>query len=144
MAEIQRVTRRGFARAPVASCALSKSHRQEFKDTSSNWKKWKMKCENSEYTWTKTHKIESKLHSSKVVGLIFILLLLHRVNSTNSNTNSSSPGRSSMAFHSASWLFPSKWARCHLARTLRARSPGLDTQYRLTSVMKIKKKTRKN
>lgn len=36
MAEIQRVTLRGFARAPVASCALSKSHRQEFKDTSSN------------------------------------------------------------------------------------------------------------
>ena len=36
MAEILRETLRGFARAAVASWALSISHKQELRDTSSN------------------------------------------------------------------------------------------------------------
>lgn len=38
MAEIQRVTLTGFARAAVPSCPRSRSHKHVFNDTSSNWK----------------------------------------------------------------------------------------------------------
>ena len=46
MAEILRETLRGFARAAVASWALSISHKQELRDTSSNWKGQTKKIEN--------------------------------------------------------------------------------------------------